>query len=205
MKLFYSPNSCALAIHIILEEIGKPYELELVDFSTGAQYKQPYTSLNPKSKVPALLRDDDTLLTELPAIAWYLARTNPTLGLIPETIEGEARLLELTDYMVATVHMRGFTRLFRSAAFTPTTADEPAVQQTGRDIIRDGFKILSGALGAKPWLLGDYSLADIVLFYLENWALYRAQLPVPENLADHCARMRTRPAVQRALAAEGLS
>lgn len=204
MKLFYSPNSCALAIHILLEEIGKPFELELVDFSTGAQYKQPYTSLNPKGKVPALLRDDDTLLTELPAIAWYLARTNPALGLIPETIEGEARLLELTDYMVATVHMRGFTRIFRSAAFTPTTADEPAVQQTGKDVVRDGFKIISHALGAKPWLLGDYSLADIVLFYLENWALNRANLPVPENLADHCARMRTRPAVQRALAAEGL-
>ncbi len=205
MKLYYSPNSCALAIHILLEDIGKPYTLELVDLRSGAQYKQPYISLNPKGKVPALLRDDGSLLTELPAIAWYLARSNPALGLIPDSIEGESRLLELLDYMVATVHMRGFTRIFRTAAFTPTTADEPAVQQTGKDIVRDGLKLLSHALGAKAYLLGDYTIADTVLFYLEDWATRRVQLPVPENLAGHAARMRARPAVQRALAAEGLT
>lgn len=205
MKLFYSPNSCALAIHIILEEIGKPYELELVDLRTGAQYKQPYVSLNPKGKVPALLRDDGALLTELPAIAWYLARTNPAAALIPDSIEGEARLLELVDYMVATVHMRGFTRIFRSAAFTPTTADEPAVQQTGKDIVTDGLKLLSHALGAKAYLLGDYSIADVVLFYLEYWAATRVHMVLPEALNGHLLRMRERPAVQRALAAEGLA
>lgn len=204
MKLFYSPNSCALAIHIILEEIGKPYGLELVDLGTGAQYKPPYVTLNPKSKVPALLRDDGSLLTELPAIAWYLARTNQEAKLLPDTVEGEVRLLELVDYMVATVHMRGFTRIFRPAAFTPTTADEPAIQSTGRDMVKAGLQLLSQPLGAKAWLLGDYSIADIVLFYLENWAINRAKLPVPDNIAAHCARMRARPAVQRALAAEGL-
>lgn len=204
MKLFYAPNSCALAIHIILEEIGKPYELELVDLRAGAQYKAPYVTLNPKAKVPALLRDDGTLLTELPAIAWYLARSNPAAGLLPASIEGEARLLELMDYMVATVHMRGFTRIFRAAAFTPTTADEPAVKQTGRDIATDGLKLLGQTLGAKAYMLGDYSIADVVLFYLTDWATRREPLTVPENIAGHCARMRTRPAVQRALATEGL-
>jgi glutathione S-transferase len=205
MKLYYSPNSCALAIHIILEEIGKPYELELVNLRTGDQYKAPFVTLNPKSKVPALLRDDGTLLTELPAIAWYLARSNPAAGLLPESIEGEARLLELVDYMVATVHMRGFTRIFRSANFTPTTADEPAVQQTGKDIVRDGLKLLGQALDAKAYLLGDYSIADAVLFYLSDWALRREKLAMPENIASHNARMRERPAVQRALAGEGLA
>lgn len=205
MKLFYSPNSCALAIHILLEDIGKPYELELVDLRSGAQHKPPYITLNPKAKVPALLRGDGTLLTELPAIAWYLARSNPAAGLLPDSIEGEARLLELVDYMVATVHMRGFTRIFRASAFTPTTADEPAVQQTGRDMVTAGLKLLAQALGAKAWLLGDYSIADAVLFYLEHWATTRVQLAMPENLAAHCARMRARPAVQRALADEGLA
>jgi glutathione S-transferase len=205
MKLFYCPNSCALAIHIILEEIGKPYEVERVDLSTGAQYKAPYITLNPKGKVPALQLDDGGLLTELPAIAWFLARRNPAVGLLPDSIEGEARLLELVDYMVATVHMRGFTRIFRTAAFTPTTADEPAVQQTGRDIARDGLKLISQSLDAKPYLLGDYSIADSVLFYLEDWAVRRAQIPIPANLTGHAARMRARPAVARALAAEGLA
>jgi glutathione S-transferase len=205
MKLFYSPNSCAIAIHIILEEIGKPFALELINLRAGDQYKQPYVSLNPKSKVPALLRDDGSLLTELPAIAWYLARSNPAAGLLPEGIEGEARLLELVDYMVATVHMRGFTRIFRPGNFTPTNADEPAVQQTGRDMVKTGLQLLGQALDAKAYLLGDYSIADAVLFYLADWATRREPLPVPENVAGHLTRMRARPAVQRALAAEGLA
>ena len=77
MKLFYSPNACSLGIHVLLEEIGKPFELMRVDFSNGAQYKEPYVSLNPKSKVPALGREDGTLVTEWPAVAWYLAKANP--------------------------------------------------------------------------------------------------------------------------------
>src|SRR5271166_1062115 len=84
VKLFYSPGACSLGTHILLEEIGKPYELALVDLRSGAQHKQEFTSVNPKAKVPALLRGDGTLLTEWSAIAWYLAKTHPELGLLPE-------------------------------------------------------------------------------------------------------------------------
>ena len=204
MKFFYSPGSCALGIHVLLEEIGKPYEPVLVDLRSGAQFKAEYTSINPKSKVPALLRDDGALLTEWPAIAWWLAKSHPEAGLLPEDVEGEVRALELVDYMVSTVHMRGITRIFKPSAFTPTTADEPAVAQTGRDIVIDGLKLLSHALGAKAYLLGDYSVADAFLFVLETWAAGRIKIELPENLAQHYARLRECPAVQRALAAEGL-
>jgi glutathione S-transferase len=205
MKLFYAPGACSLGIHILLEEIGKPFELVRLDLASGAQYKHDYTAINPKSKVPALVRDDGSLLTEWPAIAWYLAKTHPELGLLPEDLEGEVRALELLDYMVATVHMRGFTRIFRPANFTPTNADEPAVAQTGRDIAATGFSLLSHGLGAKAYLLGDYSIADAMLFCLEFWAVGRANISLPANLAAHLERMRARPAVQRALAAEGLT
>ncbi len=205
MKLFYSPNACSLGIHVLLEEIGKPVELMKVDFASGAQYKEPYISLNPKSKVPALLCDDGTLVTEFPAIAWYLAKSNPEAHLLPQSIEGEVRVLELLDYMIATVHMRGFSRIFRPGLFTPTNADEPAVQQTGRDMVETGLKLMAQALGAKAYLLGDYSIADVALFFLEHWAVTRAKLPVPQAIAGHLERMRARPAVQRAMAAEGLA
>ncbi len=205
MKLFYFPSTCALGIHVILEEIGAPFELESVDFRNNAQHKPPYTALNPKAKVPSLLRDDNTLLTEYPAIAWYLARMNPEAGLLPAGIEGEARLLELLDYMIATVHMRGFTRMFRAGAFTPTVADEPAVKQTGRDVVSEGFRILSQTLGEKPWLMEHYSLADPTIFFLEYWAANRGKVPMPDNIQAHYERMRARPAVMRALAAEGLA
>lgn len=203
MKLFYMPNTCALGILVLMEEVHKPYELVKVDLASGAQYKEPFVSLNPKSKVPALGLENGQLVTEWPAIAWYLAKTNPQAQLLPASPEGEVRVLELLDYMVATVHMRGFTRLFRPAQFTPTPADEPAVQQTGRDIIATGFKLLAQALGDKDYLLTDYSIADAALFFLENWAATRAKLPLPTSLNAHLERMHARPAVQRALSREG--
>ena len=205
MKLFTFPGSCSTGIRILLEDVGKPYETVKVDLAKGEQFKAEFLAVNPKAKVPALLREDGSLLTEWPAIAWWLAKSHPELGLLPEDAEGEARALELLDYMVATLHMRGFTRMFRPGNFTPTTADEPAVVQTGRDIAADGVKLLSHALGAKAYLLGDYSIADSMLFMIEFWSLGRAKIDLPDNLVQHFARMKERPAVQRTLAADGLA
>ena len=54
MRLYYSPNSCALASHIILEEVGADYSLQLVDFTKSEQKKADYLKINPKARVPAL-------------------------------------------------------------------------------------------------------------------------------------------------------
>jgi len=204
MKLFYSPNACSLGIHIILEEIGKPFELAKLNFAEAEQYGGAFTAKNPKSKVPTLERDDGSILTEFPAIAFYLARANPDAHLLPADLESEVRALELLEYMTATVHMRGFTRLFRTASFTPSPADEPKVVETGRNMIIKGFEVLTPSLGDKPYLLGDYSIADVGLFYLEYWAANRAKIPMPAAFDAHLARMMARPAVRRALATEGL-
>ena len=205
MKLYYSPNACSLAIHVLLEEIGTPYELQRVDLAKREQYGPDYTAINPKSKVPVLQRDDGTLLTELPAIAWYLARTNPQINLLPTGIEGEARTLEILDYLVATVHMRGFTRIFRPELFSPTPEDKEKVRDSGRDIIRKGFDLASATLGAQDYLLGSFSIADAALFFLEFWGARRTDITLPPTLAGHLQRMLARPAVQRALAGEGLA
>ena len=69
MDLYYSPGACSLGIHVLLEEIGKPYGLKKVSLKDGEQYKPEFLSINPKAKVPTLVRDDGSVLTEFPAIA----------------------------------------------------------------------------------------------------------------------------------------
>src|SRR5205814_4552787 len=123
MKLFYSPGACSMGIHILLEETGKPYEAQLLNTREGEQYKPPFASLNPKSKVPTLIRDNGSVLTEWPAIATYLARLNPETNLLPKDADIEAQVFEAVDYIVGTIHMQGFNRLFRPANFTPNEAD----------------------------------------------------------------------------------
>src|ERR1700747_3881565 len=57
MKLYYAPGACSIGIHVLLEEIGKPYETQIVKLMDGEQYKPPFTGINPKSKVPTVQRD----------------------------------------------------------------------------------------------------------------------------------------------------
>lgn len=204
MKLFYAPGSCAMGIHLLLEEIGKPYEAELVNLKEGAQYQPAYMAVNPKSKVPALLRDDGTLLTEFQTIAYWLARSNPFADLLPDDIELQARALEIMDYIVATVHMQGFTRIFRPGAFTPSAQDEEAVKARGLEIFSKGLAMLDKGLEGKEYAVGKFSIADAALFYVELWA-GRINLELPPNLKAHFARMMARPAAQRMLKAEGLA
>jgi glutathione S-transferase len=204
MKLYYAPGACSIGIHVLLEEIGKPYDLEPVNLREGAQYSPDFTAINPKSKVPTLARDDGSVLTEFPAIAYWLARSNPFADLLPDNIDLQAKVLELTDYAVATIHMQGFARQFRSSNFTPNPADEDAVKAKGKEIAEKGFLLLDKALGDKEYAVGKFSVADAAMFYVEFWSK-RVGMTLPSNSAAHLDRMLARPAVQRVMQQEGLT
>jgi len=205
MKLFYAPGACSIGIHVLLEEIGAPYEAEWLNIREGAQFKPEFTGLNPKSKVPTLVKDDGAVLTEYPAIALWLASAFPEAKLLPEGADKLAKALEYTDYAVATLHMQGFSRIFRPGNYAPTEADHDAVKAKGAEIFEKGLAVFDKALEGKDYLLGDFSFADSALFYVSFWWAGRLGKALPANVAAHYARMKARPAVQRTLAAEGLA
>jgi glutathione S-transferase len=204
MKLYYAPGACSIGIHVLLEEIGKPYEAVRVNLQQGEQYKADFTAVNPKSKVPTLTRDDGSVMTEYPAIAYWLARTNPFANLLPDDVDLQAKALELTDYAVATIHMQGFARQFRSSNFTPTPSDEDAVKARGKEIAEKGFALIDKALDGKEYAVGKFSIADSAIFYTEFWSK-RVGMTLPANAAAHLDRMLARPAVQRVMQQEGLA
>lgn len=204
MKLYFAPGACSLGIHILLEEIGKPYDAQAVNLRAGDQKKPEFVALNPKSKVPTLVRDDGSVLTEFPAIAYWLARTNPQAKLLPEDAEGQARALEATDYAVSTVHMQGFSRLFGPANFGPSEADADKVRARGKEIIEGAFSKLDKALAGRDYVLGsNFSVADAATFYVENWA-GNFDITLPPHVAAHYARVKARPSVKRVFEKEGL-
>lgn len=205
MKLLYAPGACSLGIHVLLEEIGKPYESERVDLQAGAQYQAPFTSINPKSKVPTLVRDDGSVLTEFPAIAYWLARSNPQAKLLPDDADAQARALEAMDYVVATMHMQGFGRIFRPGNFSPNEADAEAVKARGKEIFEKGLAIMDKALTGKDYVVGPFSIADAALFYAEFWGAARLKMALPANCNAHYQRMLARPAVKRMMEQEGLA
>lgn len=205
MKLFYSPGACSLGIHILLQEIGNPFEAEKVDLKSQQQYSDAFKGVNPKSKVPTLMRDDGSVLTEFPAIATWLARKNPNRNLMPSDADAEARVIEAMEHVVSTIHMQGFTRIFRPGNFSPNEADHDAVKARGKEIVEKGLGLMNQALEGKDYIAGQFSVADAALFYVELWAADRMNMQLPPNCAAHLARMKSRPAVQKVLQAEGLA
>ena len=205
MKLFYAPGACSIGIHVLMEEIGKPYEASKVNLQEGQQYKPEFTGINPKSKVPTLQRDDGSVLTEYPAIAFWLASANPDAKLMPQGQDDVCKAIETTDYCVATLHMQGFSRMFRPSNFAPNEADHEQVKARGEEIFSKGLGVLDKALAGKEYVTGSYSFADSAVFYVSFWWNGRLKKELPANVAAHYGRMKARPAVQRTLEQEGLA
>ena len=103
LKLYYSPNTCALASLITLEEAGADYEISRVDFSREEQRGPEYLEINAKGRVPALATDDG-IITETPAILTFIAQSFPNANLIPNDVAGFARVQEFNSYLCSTVH-----------------------------------------------------------------------------------------------------
>jgi glutathione S-transferase len=82
MQLHHFPGNASMTPHMVLEELGVPYELVLVDRTTNAQRSPAYLKLNPNGKIPVLV-DGDLVLYETAAIVLHLADTHPGAGLAP--------------------------------------------------------------------------------------------------------------------------
>jgi glutathione S-transferase len=202
MKFYMTPGSCSTGIHIILEELDEIFEVTIVNLPAGDNFRPDYVAINPKSTIPALVRGDGSVLTEVPAIAYWLGRSRPRARLWPENIETETRLLEAMSYIAGTVHGHGFARIFATPTFSRNESEQDSVRALGRNIVVKGFAILDKMLGDQPYLGGDFSVADPILFYVEFWA-DKTDIPLPDNLAAHYRRMLARPKVQLVLREEG--
>lgn len=205
MKLYFAPGACSLGIHVLLEESGAPYEAEFLNIREGAQFKPEFTSINSKSKVPTLVRDDGSVVTEFPAIAYWIAAKFPAAGLMPDTPEGQAKAIEVTDYAVATMHMQGFSRMFRPANFAPSEGDHPTVTARGKELFTKGLAWMDKTLEGKDYFAGGFSFGDAAPFYVTFWGKERLKLDLPPNVAAFYDRMKARPAVKKVMADEGLA
>lgn len=204
--LCYAKKTCAIGIHVLMEEIGAPYDLRIVDFSKKEQKSPDYLALNPKGKVAALVRDDGSVLTEFAAIAMWLALQNPEKHLMPTDPEGMVRTLEAMDYVIGTVHMLSWRMYRRPDAYSDIPEAVEQLKVRGKDAMMAAFKVVDQQLDGKDWLMGDaFTIADTALYYNEYWAVDVAGWELPPNVAAHFERMKQRPSVKANRALEGVA
>jgi len=200
MKLFYSPASCAMSPHIVLSEAGARYTLERVDLATKTtQSGAPLSAINPQDAVPVLLLEDGETLTEGAAIVQFVADQHPEAGLLPPAgTLARARVQQWLNYIATEMH-KAHVPLFK--ADYPQPAKDIAVAN-----IKRAYDFVSGALAGRSYLASDtFTVADAYLFTIVNWHNFIGieLAPWPELVA-YQARIAARPAVQKAMAEEGL-
>ena len=200
MKLYWGPRSCAIEIAALLDETGATYEKVKVDTSVREQHGATFRAVNPKGKIPVLVRDDGAVLTEWPAIALWIARTHPDAHLWPRDPEAEARAAEMMVYTVGTLHGQAFRRVFFPQEFCKEDSHRPAVQADGKAMASEGFDILADRLGDRPYAAGEaFSIADAAIFYTTRWAKV-TKVPLPATIEALAARVGERPAFAHAVA-----
>mgnify|MGYP000940892237 CR=1 FL=1 len=202
MKLYCGPGACSLSPHIVLRELGLPFDLVRVDGKAKkTETGDDYWKINPKGAVPALQLDTGEVLTEGPAIVQYLADQKPEAGLAPKNgTLARARLQEALNFLTSELH-KAFGPLF-----TPGAGDE--AKAAAKETIGKKLTYLESQFAdGRDYILGkDFSVADAYLFVLQNWtAFVGIDLKAWPHLAAFQGRIAARPKVREALVAEGLA
>ena len=211
IQLHYYPSTAAMVPHIVLEELGIPYERVLVD-RTQNKHKEPaYLRLNPNGLIP-VLTEGDLVLYETAAIVLHLCDTHPHAKLAPPV--GTPARAEFYKWLVWCTNTLQATLItyFYPERWVNEGNAEGATQVKARAQAKiDGLIDQLDALVAKnggPWVLGqDFSALDAYVFTLCRWTrnFSGAKARDRQHLGPYLQRVSERPAVQRVFANEGLS
>ena len=202
MKLHYMPGTCAMADHIVLEWIGKPYEAVAVPRD---RLKSPeYLRLNPAGAVP-VLELDGWSLTQNSAILHYLGATNPEARLLGDgSARGMAEVDRWLAFVNADVHP-SFWPFFGGLSWLQDEALLAQGKAAAATKLRGLFQRADAQLAGRDWIAGDRSIADPYLFVVTRWAKgVGVDLSGLDQLERHFQRMLADEGVQRAMKAEGL-
>jgi len=191
ITLFHSPNTRSTGALTLLEELGAPYELHVMNMKAGENRQPAYLALNPLGKVPAI-RHRGALVTEQVAIYIYLADLFPQAGLAPALTDPNRGpyLRWLVFYAACYEPALVDTALKREPgpqAMSPYGCSFATVVQTVLDELKD-----------KPYLLGDkISAADILWGSALRWGKLFGLLPDSDVLDSYIARITGRPAARK--------
>ncbi|WP_020591564.1 glutathione S-transferase family protein [Kiloniella laminariae] len=203
LTLFHTPGACSQASLIALEEAGADYRIHLVSFATGDQNKAEFLAINPRGRVPALATEDG-ILSETPAILFYIAQRFPAAKLAPlDNIFALAQAQAFNSFISSTLHV-AHAHGRRGSRW----ADDPAALEDMKrkvpETVAAAFAQIEENLFKGPWVLGEnYSICDGYLHTVAGWmesdGIDPASFP---KLFDHRQRMEERPALQRLRARE---
>lgn len=210
IQLHYSPGNASMTPHLVLEELGVPFELKLVDRANNAHKSPAYLKLNPNGLIPVLV-DGDLVLYETAAIVLHLVDTHPQAGLAPAVGTAErAQFYKWLVWLAATLQSQApiyfYTDRYVAPGNTAGAAEVKALTEKRIEGLIDQLDAQLASHGG-PWLLGErFSALDPYAFMLCRWtrSAKRPARTLP-HVGPWLQRVLARPATQRVIATEKLS
>jgi glutathione S-transferase len=214
LQLHYFPGNASMVPHLLLEEMGAPYELKLVDRAHAAHKSPEYLKLNPNGLIPVLVDTQDgagepIVLYETAAICLHLVDTHPAAGLVPplgtaERAQACKWLVWLTNTLQTTLIIYFYPERWADAAAAVAQVKAHAEAKAGTLLDQLDAEL---ARHGDPWLLGAaFSLVDPYAFVLCRWTRgFGRPARKRAHLKPWLERVLARPATQRTFAQEGLA
>ncbi len=191
--LYTNPMSRGRIVRWLIEEIGTPYTVEVIDL--GIPRTPAFLELNPMGKIP-VLRHGDAVVAETSAICAYLADAFPEAGLAPPP-GSAARGAYYRWLFFAAGSLETATALASMEFVAPPEGDVRAPWGS-LDRVVDTLDVV---LSDTEWLAGDaFSAADVYLGSLLEWGVRFGTLPALASFDAYRGRLAARPAYQRAMA-----
>ena len=196
IEFHYAPTPNGWKVAILLEELGLPYELRLMDLGAGDQFAPEFLTVSPNAKMPAILdrREAPPLpVFESGAILWHLAENAGRF--LPEN---RKEAMEWMFWQAANQGpMAGQLSHFRN--YAPEGQDYGLKRYLGE--AERNLAVLERRLEGREWIVGDaYSIVDMMCF---PWAFISKPLGLSldefPRVADWRGRIKSRPAVMRAI------
>jgi glutathione S-transferase len=207
LQLHYYPSNASMAPHLLLEELGVPYELKLVDRTQQAHKSAEYLQMNPNGLIPVLI-DGPLVLYETAAICLHLVDTHPELELAPAVGTAErAHFYKWLVWLTNTMHA-ALIVYFYPERWADTDEAIAQVKAHAEAKIGEMLDQLEAELARHggPWLLGEaFSALDPYVLMLGRWTrgFSRPARSLP-MLGAYLLRVLARPATQRVFEREGL-
>jgi glutathione S-transferase len=192
LTLYHAIPSRSSIVRWMLEEIGEPYDLHVVDLKKGENRDPKYLAVNPMGKVPAL-RHGDAVITEAAAICCYLADAFPQAGLaVPIGDPRRGPYLRWLFFGPGCIEPAVTDKAFKRA--------EPAPRGTlGYGDYDTVMNVLADALRLGPHLLGaQFTAADVVIGSTLRWGMQFKLIPELPEFVAYTRRLAERPALKRA-------
>lgn len=179
MKLFYMPGACSLAPHITLEWIGQPFEVIRVE--RGKTNDPEYLKVNPLGKVPALVKEDGSLMVEASAILLYLAERYPEANLGAENnIDRRYELNRWMSHFTGNVHP-AFFPFFAPLRYSKSVESHDSLRESAFEVIGKNLEFLEEHMSNRTYMIGSHrTIADPYLFVFLRWGKL-----LPKPLSDY--------------------